>query len=119
MATLGDSADTVTLWSSADGLDWSEAGTLQGRERSLASPGLFEEIGDELIISPGATVTEFGTPGTWSSSDGTTWSPIDLGADAFLGELAIGDGVLAMTGTNRGSGETTTSTGGIWIRASD
>ena len=81
--------------------------------------GLFEEIGDELILSPGATVSEFGTPGTWSSSDGTTWSPVDFGADAFLGELAIGDGVLAMTGTIPGSGETTTSTGGIWIRASN
>ena len=119
LATLGDSADTITLWSSADGLEWSEAGTLQGLERSLASPGLFEEIGDELIVSPGATVTEFGTPGAWSSSDGTTWSPVDLGAEASLGELAIGDGVLAMTGTIRGSGETTTSTGGIWIRASN
>jgi len=119
LATLGDSADTITLWSSADGIEWSEAGTLQGRERSLASTGLFEEIGDELIISPGATVTEFGTPGTWSSNDGTTWSPVDLGADAFLGGLAIGDGVLAVTGTIPGSGETTTSTGGIWIRASN
>lgn len=101
------------------GLEWSEPGTVQGRERSLVSPGLFEEIGDELIVSPRATVTEFGTPGTWSSSEGTTCSPIDLGADAFLGELAIGDGVLAITGTILGSGETTTSTGGIWIRASN
>ena len=119
MATLGDQNETITLWSSADGLEWSEAGTLQGPERSLADVGLFEEIGDELILSPGATVSEFGTPGTWSSSDGTTWSPVDLGADAFLGKLAIGDGVLAMTGTIPGSGETTTSTGGIWIRASE
>ena len=119
LATLGDRNDTITLWSSADGLEWSESGTLQGNERSLASPGLFEELRDELILSPGATVTEFGTPGTWSSTDGTTWSPVDLGADAWVGELAIGDGVLAMTGTIPGSGDTTTSTGGIWIRASD
>jgi hypothetical protein len=119
LATLGDRNDTITLYSSPDGLEWSAAGTLQGNQRSLASPGLFEEVGDELILSPGATVTEFGTPGTWSSTDGTTWSPIDLGADAFLGELTIGDGVVAMTGTVPGSGETTTSTGGIWIRASD
>ena len=119
LATLGDRNDAITLWSSADGLQWSQSGTLQGNERSLASPGLFEEVGDELILSPGATVSEFGTPGTWSSTDGMTWSPVDLGADAFVGELAIGDGVVAMTGTIPGSGQTTTSTGGIWIRASD
>ena len=119
LATLGDRNDEITLWSSADGLQWSESGTLQGNERSLASPGLFEEVGEELILSPGATVSEFGTPGTWSSTDGMTWSPVDLGADAWLGELAIGDGVVAMTGTIPGSGETTTSTGGIWIRASN
>ena len=119
LATLGDRNDTITLWSSADGLQWTESTTLQGHERSLASPGLFEEVGDELILSPGATVTEFGTPGTWSSTDGMTWSPVDLGADAWLGELAIGDGVVAITGTIPGSGESTTSSGGIWIRASD
>ena len=60
-----------------------------------------------------------GTPGAWSSTDGTTWSPIDLGADAWVGDLAIGDGVLAMTGTIPGPVEGFTSTGVIWIRASD
>ena len=119
LATLGHRDEPTSLWSSADGLAWSETGSLDTPELSLSSAGLFEEVGDELILSPGATVSEFGTPGTWSSTDGTTWSPVDLGADAWLGELAIGDGVVAMTGTIPGSGETTTSTGGIWIRASD
>lgn len=118
LATLGDRNDTITLWSSADGLEWSAAGTLQGPQRDLGTPGLFEEIGDELILSPVATVSLFGTPGTWSSTDGTTWTPVDLGTDAWLGELAVGDGVVAATGTIPGSGESTTSTGGIWIRAS-
>ena len=106
LATLGRRDEATSLWSSADGLAWSETGSLDTPELSLSSAGLFEEVGDELILSPGATVTEFGTPGAWSSTDGTTWSPVDLGADAWLGELAIGDGVVAMTGTIPGSGET-------------
>jgi hypothetical protein len=119
LATRGDRDNVITVYSSADGLQWSEAATIEGPERSLSAPGLFEEVGDELIFGPGATVTEFGTPGTFSSTDGTTWSPVDLGAEAFLGELAIGDGVMAVTGTIPGDGGSTTSTGAIWIRASD
>jgi hypothetical protein len=119
LATLGDRNDLITVWSSADGLEWTAGATLQGNQRSLASPGLFEEVGDELILSPGATVSLFGTPGTWASTDGTTWSPVDLGADGYAGELAIGDAVAAMTGTIPGSGETGASSGAIWIRASD
>lgn len=119
LATLGDRNDVITLYSSADGLEWTAGGTIQGPQRSLASPGLFEEIGDELIYSPGATVSEFGTPGTFSSTDGTTWSPVEAFADAFLGQLAVGDGVKAVTGTIRGTGDSATSVGGIWIRATD
>jgi hypothetical protein len=119
LATLGDPSELITLYSSPDGLAWTEIGTVQGNPRSLASTGLFEEIGPELILSPGATVSELGTPGTWSSTDGTTWAPVDLGADAFLGELAHGNGVVALTGTVPGPGGSTTSTGAIWIRAAD
>jgi hypothetical protein len=119
LATRGDRNNVITVFSSADGLQWSEAGTIDGPELSLSSPGLFEEVGNELIFGPGATVTEFGTPGTFSSTDGTTWAPVDLRAEAYLGELAVGDGVMAVTGTIPGTGESTASTGAIWIRASD
>ena len=119
LATLGRRDAPTSLWSSADGLSWTESGSLDHPEGSVATPGLFEEVGDELIFAPNATVTFDGTPGIWSSADGTTWSPIDLGADAWIGELAVSDGVVAMTGTIPGPADGFTSTGAIWIRASD
>ena len=119
MATIGNREETTSLWSSADGLTWSQAGSVDARNVSAASAGLFEEVGSELILAPGASVSFSGTPGALSSTDGTTWSPIDLGADAYVGELAIGDRVVAMTGTIPGGGEDAASTGVIWIRASD
>ena len=119
LATLGLRDGPTQLWSSSDGLTWSESTSLETPDRSMATAGLFEEVGTELILSPGATTTWEGTPGAFSSTDGTTWSSIDLGADAYVGELAIGDGVVAMTGTIPGSGEGFTSTAGIWIKSSD
>jgi hypothetical protein len=119
LATLGQPDETTSLWASADGLTWSGAGTVDARNLSSITAGLFEEVGTELILAPGASITFDGTPGAWSSTDGTTWSPIGLGADAWVGDLAIGDGVLAMTGTLPGPAEGFTSTGLIWIRASD
>ena len=119
MATIGNREETTSLWSSVDGLTWSEAGSLDARNLTTTSAGLFEEVGNELILAPGASVFMDGTPGAWSSTDGSTWSPIDLGADAFVGELAIGDGVVAMSGTIPGPTDGFTSTGVIWIRASD
>ena len=119
LATLGQRDETTSLWASADGLNWSGAGTLDARNLSSVGAGLFEEVSSELILAPGASGAYDGTPGAWSSTDGTTWSPIDLGADAWVGDLAIGDGVLAMTGTIPGPVEGFTSTGVIWIRASD
>ncbi len=119
LATLGNREDVVTVFESSDGLNWSEAGTFQTPERNLAAPGLFEEVGAELILSPGATTTWEGTPGTFASTDGATWSPVDLGVDAYTGELAIGDGVVAMTGTIPGTGDDVGSTAVIWIKATD
>jgi hypothetical protein len=119
LATLGHRDETTQLWASADGLTWTEAGSLDARNLTTASAGLFEEIGAELILAPGGSVFWDGTPGVWSSTDGTTWSPIDLGADAYAGDVAVGDGVVAMTGTIPGPAEGFTSTAGIWIRASD
>jgi hypothetical protein len=119
LATLTLEDASTALWSSADGLAWSEAGSLATPPRNMATPGLFEEVGDGLVLSPAATVAFDGTPGIWSSTDGTAWAPIDLGADAWVGELAIGDGVVAMTGTVPGQADGFTSTGAIWIRASD
>ena len=117
LATLSQASGQTSVWSSSDGLTWSESSSLETLDRNLSTPGLFQEVGDELILSPGATTTFDGTSGTFSSTDGTTWSPVDLGADAYLGDLAIGDGVVAMTGTIEGSAENFTSTAGIWIKA--
>jgi hypothetical protein len=118
LATLGRRGAPTSLWSSADGLSWSETGSLDHPEGGLATAGLFDEVLDELILAPNATVTFEGQPGIWSSTDGMAWSPIDMGA-AWVGDLAIGDGVVAITGTIPGPADGFTSTGAIWIRASD
>jgi hypothetical protein len=104
VATRTERDDTTATWTSADGLTWTQVGSIPMRNMNLASAGLLEEVGDELISSPGAGTYFEGTPGVFSSTDGASWSAEDMGEDAWLGELAIGE---------------FTSTFGIWIRASD
>jgi hypothetical protein len=117
VATLAQPGNVISTWTSSDGLTWTESGSIQMGERSIAVAGLLEEIGDELISSPGGTPFFIGDPGVFSSTDGAAWSPVDMGADAWLGELAIGNGVAVVTGTivDADGG----ITGGIWIRATD
>lgn len=120
VATLGHRDETTSIWASANGLDWTEAGRLDARNLTSATGGLAKEVGSEVILAPGASTFFDGTPGAWSSTstDNANWTPIDLGsADAWLGDLAIGDGVVALTGTV--PGEDFTSTGVIWIRSSE
>ncbi len=117
VATLAQRDYTTTTFTSSDGLTWSEAGTIPLANENVADAGLLEEIGDELLSSPGGGLWFEGMPGVFASADGATWSPVDMSADAWLAKLAIGDGVVAVTGTIPGA-ESTTS-GGIWIRDTD
>jgi hypothetical protein len=115
VATLGQADTTIGAWFSANGLDWTAAGTFGAEPNTTA--GVFDEIGDELIFSPGSGMYFDGPAGAWSSTDGAQWSALDLGADAWLGGVARSESVVALTATR--PGPNFTSTIGIWVRAAD
>lgn len=114
VATLGHHDAPITSWFSANGLDWSEAGSLAAAPSTGA--GLLEEVGEQLVFSPGSGYYE-GTAGVWSSTDGANGAVEDFGTEVWLGGIAQGDGVIAATGTVPGTNGA--STGGVWVKASD
>ena len=114
VATLGHRDAPIATWFSANGLDWSEAGSLEAAPSTSA--GVFEEVGAQLMFSPGSGYYE-GTAGVWSSTDGANWALEDFGVEVWLGGIAQGDGIIAATGTVPGANGTSTS--GVWVKASD
>ena len=114
VATFSGRDDTTSTWTSSDGLTWTEAGRIPIRNVNVADAGLLAEVADELVSSPGGGSWIEGTPGVYSSTDGAAWAAVDPLAEAWLSQLAIGDGVAAVIGTISGDDATT---GAIWIRA--
>lgn len=114
VATLGHPDAPTATWLSANGLDWSEVGSLDAAGHTSA--GVFEEVGDELLFSPMSGCCDDAV-GVWSSTDGATWAPVEFGADIWLGGIAQGDSIIAATGTV--PSPDFTSTAGAWVRASD
>jgi hypothetical protein len=114
IATLGEHEAPTRVWHSANGLAWSEVATLDTGASS--GEGMFAEIDDELVLSPGSGYYE-GTPGVWFSSDGVDWAPVKFGEELWLGGIAQGDGLVATIGTVPSTG--TNSTAGVWVRRAD
>lgn len=114
VATLGRRDAPLSTWFSANGLDWSEVGSLEADPN--ASAGVFEEIGGNLIFSPGQPGPFEGFVGVWSSRDGANWAAVDFGAEIWLGGIAEAPGIIAVTGTVPAADFT--STAGVWMTAS-
>lgn len=90
---------SMRFWASDDGLDWIEAGGIQHTGSEFGFEPFLEGDGGRLYFSFVEGGEFAATPGAWSSSDAVTWEPIDLGADARLSDVAIGAGIVVLTGT--------------------
>jgi len=117
VATLSERDQTTSTFTSSDGLTWTKSGSIPMSNLNVADAGLLAELTGELLSSSGGGIYFDGTPGVFSSTDGASWSPVDMGADAWLNSLAIGDGLVAVSGTMPGADFATAA--GIWIRATD
>ena len=112
VATPGCHDAPTATWFSANGLDWSEIGSV---EADAIPSGVFEELRGEVLFSPGSGGYE-GFVGVWSSADGATWTRVNFGAQLWLGGIAQAEGIIAVTGTVPHANFT--STGGVWVKAS-
>lgn len=114
VATIGHHDAPTAIWASANGLDWSEVGSLEADPNTSA--GVFEEVGGELLFSPGSGYLE-GFVGVWSSPDGASWARADIGAEIWLGGIAQAPSIIAVSGTVPAADFT--STAGVWVKAAD
>jgi len=104
----------TAIWFSANGLDWTQRGSLVSAPFGTA--GVFVELGTELLLSPGNSFYE-GTPGAWSSSDGITWQREEFGSEVWLGDIAQGGGLTVVTGTVNNANFS--SAAGVWVKAAE
>ena len=94
VATSGWTGTAAQFWRSSDGLRWEQAGALEvapsGSGPILVSAGsqLFYSIWDVPV----------GQPGGWTSADGVTWTPVDLGPDGVLAGAYQDDRGLMLVG---------------------
>lgn len=81
---FGIDASAIALWSSTDGLTWERTGALTSSTASDAYPAhLFESNGRLFLnASIAAEGSDTRPAGVWTSLDGRTWEPIDLGPEA-------------------------------------
>jgi hypothetical protein len=105
----------IQFWASPNGLDWRPTGSIAGVGLEAFEP-VFQSVEGRLYLSAVGGTFPYGTTGVWSSADGSTWEPLDLGVQARLGGIAAGAGGVVISGTevlDRGS------IGGVWVRQSD
>lgn len=92
VATIDLTGKPVRFWRSSDGLVWYPAGTIEGPSHVTPFLG---SAGGQLYFSHAATGAPVGRPGGWTSSDGITWTRIELGAGGVLAGAFDGpDGVI-------------------------
>lgn len=80
VATLGGGRTKARFWRSPDGLQWERAGVLE--HPPAGSSPVLVSAGGQLFYS--AWDVPVGEPGGWTSTDGTTWTSLNLGADGVL-----------------------------------
>lgn len=103
---------SVRFWTSDDGLDWAEAGGVEGSGTQFGFGLFLQAVGDRLFFPFVGGGQLFSDPGAWSSTDALTWEPVDLGADVSLGGIAAGAGTVVLTGTEQTAQGTQA---GIWV----
>jgi len=109
----------ASSWVSTDGRSWQAAPPSGDREESAmyaVSPlpsGGFVAVGCQRCTPE----DELGTPATWMSPDGLTWTPVALPADfegAAYGVLQLGSGLLAVGAAPDGTATWTSADGKSW-----
>ena len=96
VATSGWSGTTSQFWRSADGLHWERAGAI---EQVPPTNPVLASAGGQLFYSNTGTEVPVGQPGGWTSADGETWTPVDLGPDGVLAGAYEDDEGLLLLGT--------------------
>ena len=96
VATGGWGGSLGRFWRSADGLRWEQAGDLE--QPPSGSGPILVSAGSRLFYS--YWDVPIGEPGGWTSSDGITWTSLDLGAGGVLaGAFHDESGFLVMGST--------------------
>ena len=118
VAASAERDSRAPTWFSADGIGWEPAGEIPAEHPENWDPVLDEADGELYFSATGEASHYPGAPGgAWSSTDGRTWQPIELGADAHLGAVVDGPDAIVLAGTivldDRASAI------GIWVRAAD
>ena len=118
VAVLPSQDESVQFWASDDGLAWARSGLIADARppEAYEYDPVLQEVGGRLYFSFAGGGGFASTFGAWSSADGVSWEPLDLGADVRLGGVAVGSGTLVLTGTER---TPQGSLAGIWARGSD
>lgn len=95
VATIGWTGASTRFWQSANGLQWQQAGIIDG-----APPinPVLASAGSQLFYSNTATEVPVGQAGGWTSADGVTWTPVDLGLDGVLAGAYEDDRGLILVG---------------------
>lgn len=107
---------SMQFWASDDGLEWAESSVLPAPGPLEAYDPVFAEVGGRLYFSIAGGGALHRTTGAWSSSDGTSWEPLDLGVDAHLGGIVAGADIVVLTGTELTDQGNLAS---IWVGGSD
>lgn len=118
IATLGHPhGSPMTVWFSADGIDWTPRGEL-GAPPGVGA-GVMERTGLGLLFSSQGGPPFDGSPGPgiWSSDDGSTWSRTEVGEGAWIGDIAESPGNVVIVGTI--PGEDFPSAAGIWFQSTE
>jgi hypothetical protein len=96
VATTGWSGTATQFWRSANGLQWERAGFL---DPAPPINPVLASAGGQLFYSNTGTEVPVGQPGGWTSADGVTWAPVDLGADGVLAGAFHDDRGLLLVGS--------------------
>lgn len=115
VAALPTQEEAAEFWFSTNGIDWEPAATIPDVGPLSSWTPVFTEIDGRLYFSANGGAYPGGSPGTWSSADGSTWEPVDLGTDAHLGGIVAGQDVMVIAGTESIEGGTDQL--GIWVRS--
>jgi hypothetical protein len=111
IAAVGERDRPTQVWRSANGLEWTRAGSIPSNERGYTT--LLAFVGGELLYAPADGYFLEGEPGAWTSETGETWARIGVPENSWFSAVVEGRGLVALTGsTPIGDG----STPGIWVR---
>ena len=80
----GFDSSAITLWWSADGLNWERVGTLTADVEYFGAAADLFEVDGRLFLNTSLAMegSETRPAGIWTSLDGRSWEPLDLGPEA-------------------------------------